>query len=555
MIGVAASADDLSVAQEFFELFKTPWEPAVPWRNYQIVLSTDGCVEDLHAERFLVYSSKEVAVDLEAGVRVERVDGPVDIEWNESSFPVFGPVASFGGGASTVTSVGKALDYRRPSANRVVRRIGYDLFGEIRYLLTAGQPVSRALTPTLELHIALLRSLLLESGVSFVEIPPRPHGYDFICCLTHDVDFFGIRRHAGDRTLAGFAARASVGTLADLVRGRRRLTDAIRNWIALLSLPLVFMRLARDFWRPFDDYAKVEDGRQSTFFLVPFKGRPGVAPNGAVEPARAAPYQTSEIREQAKKAAQRGSELAVHGIDAWRDPDAGRAEMNQLTSITGRTTAGVRMHWLYFEADSPRRLEAAGFDYDSTWGYNETPGYRAGTSQVFRLPASENLMELPLSVMDTALFYRGRMGLVHRDAFRLCVRIVANAKRFAGTIVINWHDRSLAPERLWGGFYRNLLKEVVRGNWVWFTTAREAVDWFRWRRSIQFMSAPGSRVVTVVASVPSLTAPAAVVEIHRPARTVEAHRFDGHTPMAVEPTRVEPRRAEPLTVRLTTVES
>jgi hypothetical protein len=555
MIGVAASADDLSVAQEFFELFKTPWEPAVPWRTYQIVLSTDGCIEHLYAERFLVYSSKEVAADLEAGVRVERVDGPVDIEWNDSSFPVFGPVASFGGGAGTVTSGGKAVDYRAPSSNRVVRRIGYDLFGEIRYLLTAGQPASRALTPTLELHIALLRSLLLESGVSFVEIPPRPHGYDFICCLTHDIDFFGIRRHPGDRTLAGFAARASLGTLADLVRGRRRLTDAVRNWVALLSLPLVFLRLARDFWSPFEDYARVEDGRQSTFFLVPFKGRPGVAPNGAVEPARAVPYQTSEIREEAKKAAQRGSELAVHGIDAWRDPDAGRAEMAQLTSITGRATAGVRMHWLYFEADSPRRLEAAGFDYDSTWGYNDAVGYRAGTSQVFRLPASDHLMELPLSVMDSALFYRARMGLVNRDAFRLCVRIVANAKRFAGTVVINWHDRSLAPERLWGGFYRNLLKEVVRGNWVWFTTAGEAVDWFRWRRSIRFTSEPGSRVVTMVASAPNPTAPAAVVEIHRPARAVEAHRLDGHAPMTVEPTRVEPTRVKQMRVELMTVES
>ena len=60
------------------------------------------------------------------------------------------------------------------------------------------------MTPTLELHIALLRHLLLQSGVSFVEIPPRPGDYDFICCLTHDVDFFGIRRHKWDRTLAGF---------------------------------------------------------------------------------------------------------------------------------------------------------------------------------------------------------------------------------------------------------------------------------------------------------------------------------------------------------------
>ena len=536
MIGVAASADDLEVAREFFELFKTPWEPAVPTRKYPIVLSTLGCIENFDAEQFLVYSSKEVAADREAGTGLERRDGPVDIEWGQSSIPIFGPVALFDGcaDACTLTSSGKAVDYRSTSGARVVRRIGYDLFEQIRYLLTEGQPVSRALTPTLELHIGLLRSLLLESGVSFVEIPPRPDGYDFTCCLTHDLDFFGIRRHTGDRTLAGFAARASLGTLADLVRGRRPLTDAIRNWVALLSLPLVFLRLVPDFWRPFEDYARVEAGRQSTFFVVPFKGRPGVAPNGAVEPARGVPYQVSEIREEAEQAARGGSELAVHGIDAWRDPDAGRAEMNQLTSVTGRTTAGVRMHWLYFEAESPRRLEAAGFDYDSTWGYNDAVGYRAGTSQVFRLPASDNLMELPLSVMDSALFYRGRMGLDKTEAFQLCAQLVANAKTFAGTLVINWHDRSLAPERLWGGFYRNLLEEVSRENRVWFAKAHEAVDWFRWRRSIRFSAGTQPNTVTIAASAPSTTAPAAVLQIHRPAGAVEVHRLEGHTPMTVE---------------------
>ena len=46
--------------------------------------------------------------------------------------------------------------------------------------------------------------------------------------------------------------------------------------MALLSLPLVFLGLVPDFWRPFDDYARVEEGTRSTFFLVPFKGRPGV---------------------------------------------------------------------------------------------------------------------------------------------------------------------------------------------------------------------------------------------------------------------------------------
>src|SRR5205814_1213063 len=131
--------------------------------------------------------------------------------------------------------------------------------------------------------------------------------------LTHDVDFSGIRRHALDRTTLGFAARASLGTLAGLLAGRRTLPEALRNWKALLSLPFVFLRLLPDFWRPFEDYAEADGGRPSTFFLVPFRGTPGVGPDGVVDEARSVPYQASELGPEARSVAARGGELAVHG--------------------------------------------------------------------------------------------------------------------------------------------------------------------------------------------------------------------------------------------------
>jgi hypothetical protein len=54
-----------------------------------------------------------------------------------------------------------------------------------------------------------------------------------------------------------------------------------------------------------------------------------------------------------------------------------------------------------------------------------------------------------------------------------------------GVLTLSWHDRSLAPERLWDGFYRRLLEELTRDG-AWFATAREIVAWFRARRSIRF---------------------------------------------------------------------
>jgi hypothetical protein len=238
----------------------------------------------------------------------------------------------------------------------------------------------------------------------------------------------------------------------------------------------------------------------------------------------------SEIRAQVSDVMASGSELAVHGLDAWRDVDAGRAELEELTSITGKSAVGVRMHWLYFAGDSANRLEKAGFAYDSTWGYNDAVGYRAGTSQVFRPLGSERLLELPLSIMDSAMFYRGRMDLTSNEALQLCRAIVANAHRFGGTIVINWHDRSLAPERLWGQCYQELLAEIDNDGHVWFATAGEAVDWFRWRRSIRFSDeVPDS--IEIATSAPRAGLPAARIAIHRPSSghdtSVEELRFDG----------------------------
>ena len=534
MIGVTGSPTDLEVAAEFFELFKTPWEPVVPSRKYSVVLSAGRCTQNLDADLLLLYGATPLALDRDLGVRVQALAGPAEVKWADTTFPVYGPLTVFEGGADpgTLTSGSRAAAYRHQSGRQTVRRIGYDLFGEIGFLLAHGQPPSNAPVPTLELHIALLRHLLIESGVSFVEIPPRPAGYDFTCCLTHDLDFFGIRRQKFDRTLGGFIARASVGTLADLARRRRTFADAARNWLALASLPLVFLGLARDPWHPFSDYARAEEGRRSTFFLVPFKERPGVAPDGTVDSRRAVAYDVTEIGEDAKQAAARGSELAVHGIDAWRDSRAGQAEMGQLTSVTGQKPSGVRMHWLYFSRDSAMRLDQAGFDYDSTWGYNDAVGFRAGTSQVFRLAGTKRLLELPLLIMDSALFLPARMGLSHDAALDRCRRIVADVRRFGGTLVINWHDRSLVPERLWGKSYESLLNDVETGDRTWFATAGEAVDWFRWRRSVRFAAEPGTDL-TVTAPAAPTALPAGTIAIHRPGVGVRSQRIEAQTVQTV----------------------
>lgn len=58
-------------------------------------------------------------------------------------------------------------------------------------------------------------------------------------------------------------------------------------------------------------------------------------------------------------------------------------------------------------------------------------------------------------------------------------------RTYGGVLTINWHTRSLSPERNWDEFYIELLK-IPKAENVWFANAKQAVKWFNMRRSIHF---------------------------------------------------------------------
>jgi hypothetical protein len=143
------------------------------------------------------------------------------------------------------------------------------------------------------------------------------------------------------------------------------------------------------------------------------------------------------------------------------------------------------MHWLLRDEDTYRVLEAAGYHYDSTCGYNETIGFRAGTTQVFKPLGVEHLLELPMHIQDGALFYKEKLNLTEHQAWERCSKIATETRRHGGVLTLLWHDRSHGPERFWGEFYTRLV-EQLKTLPVWFASAGKVVGWFRHRREIRF---------------------------------------------------------------------
>ena len=492
MIGVDAQAADRSVVCEFFELFKTPWEFARSDRHYEVLLHAGDGPAQATAKLVLVYAGRKVSFDQELELRSGRDSSRLCIlSYLENRIPIYGELVTFptrGSHLLTTEDSQECAAYLSESQGTVTARIGYDLFDEIRSLLTVGQPAANASLPALELHIALLRDLIIGCGVSLVEVPPIPDGHQFVVCLTHDVDHPSIRQHQWDHTMFGFLSRALFASLLRVFRGQLSIRDLLRNWMAAFELPLVHLGWAKDFWRDFDDrYLELEDGRPSTFFVIPFADRAGRTPDGSAPALRASRYGAQYLADTLQKLQSANCEIGLHGIDGWLDSALGRQELEEVRRLAGASPIGVRMHWLYYSQQSAAKVEAAGAAYDSTIGYNETIGYRAGTTQVYKPLDANRLLELPLHAMDTAMFYSSYLNLSIDQAKMRLRQLGDNLVRFGGTLTINWHDRSIAPERLWSGCYRDLIKDLsARG--AWFSTAGQAVSWFRKRRTVAFAS-------------------------------------------------------------------
>lgn len=484
MIGIAASDSQASVVREFFELFKTSWEFCRPGAIYDVVICSESDLPGNSARLTIVYGSSSHPFDSETGIETGARHRATMLSPGEDRIPIYGCCLTFTNPATPVwlTENGETVAFELACGAGAFVRVGFDLFTEVEELLRHGQPAGSAQIPTLDLHIALLRDLIVSRSISLSEIPPVPAGYRFIVCLTHDVDNFGIKNHRFDHTIVGFVYRALIGSLLGLCTGRKSTRQVVTNWKAVFSLPLVYLGMARDFWKALDQYGKIENGLPSTFFIIPKKDDPGQGAGSPAHKWRAARYEAAEIGEQAQGLIAAGCEIGLHGIDAWCDVARGRAELEEIRKITGESEIGVRMHWLYFDEDASTRLENAGFTYDSTVGYNETVGYRAGTTQVFQPLNTDRLLELPMHVMDTALFYPAYMNLSPGQAKVVLDQMIANVIRFGGVLTVNWHDRSIAPDRLWDQPYIELLDELKRQG-AWFATGTQAVAWFRKRRS------------------------------------------------------------------------
>ncbi len=292
----------------------------------------------------------------------------------------------------------------------------------------------------------------------------------FTVALTHDVDV--PRRGLGARSVLGAAARSRHAAR------ERRGADLAAELRGLAGLPLAKARGADPNW----SFARIRaieaaHGGRSTYFVLGghthrADGPPGSA--AAYDRLRAA------VVEQVLG---QGDEVGLHpSYEASERPPLIAEQRDRLAALVGAPVRGVRFHYLRHQTHgTPAELEGLGFAYDSSQGFAEQPGLRAGFSLPFR-PfdlASDRplgLVELPLAVMDATLAERHYCGLTPEAGLRRATDLLERVARVNGAVAVLWHnDRFAGPyARGWDRVYDRLLGWVAeRGGRL--VTAAEAV--------------------------------------------------------------------------------
>ena len=307
--------------------------------------------------------------------------------------------------------------------------------------------------PIVNHYCRLFMSLIGDASPEVLQLPERNRwkdGKTFSVALTHDVDI-PLRRHRGI------------------------MTRISRRFLNISTYP-------RDRYWNFDNWIHLEErhGFKSAFYFYAGICRHPYDPHYDIED-----HALSRI---IRRIHEQGWEVGLHGsYSSYVDSALLLKERMRLEKIVGGRIAGIRQHYLRFEIGKTWKEQSkAGFLYDTTLGYNEALGFRAGIAYPFQAFSLNNgqeipIIELPLTIMDGALF-SGSSGNIDK-AITHCLAILEATRRLGGCATLLWHQRVWDNKDYtgWREVYERILRYLKQRD-AWVTTPIEIVDWYIRRR-------------------------------------------------------------------------
>jgi hypothetical protein len=135
-------------------------------------------------------------------------------------------------------------------------------------------------------------------------------------------------------------------------------------------------------------------------------------------------------------------------------------EVRILREHLGQECVGGRQHYLRWSPRAWLDWESCGLAYDSSVGFAERPGFRAGTAVPYQPWLLEEnrqarLLEIPLILMDRTLSHY--MRLSDSEAISVAADLISRVKCVGGVFTLLWHN-----ELLFNSQYRSLYVAVLQ---------------------------------------------------------------------------------------------
>jgi len=315
--------------------------------------------------------------------------------------------------------------------------------------------------------ISQILERLTASNNEHLEFTPRwKDGKKFAVALTHDIDY-GMKYSFAN----GFTM---------LARKIIKRKGILKNALRVLSASSMKRDYPDPYWS-FDDFMKVERqfNAKSTFFVVT------QSTNRRYDPV----YKINRtLKSKLLNICNNGWEIGLHGsYESFEDPSMLKFQKNRLEEAVSRQVISIRQHYLRFSVENTfSAQEDSGFSFDSTLGYNEDIGFRAGVAAPFypfdaKNKRKQKIMELPLAVMDGSLFEFRHYSV--EAAFGQVKKLIDNVEKVGGLAVLLWHTQA-RDELDFPGWWKLYLETLgyLHSKGAWVSNISDIGKWWEQRK-------------------------------------------------------------------------
>lgn len=161
---------------------------------------------------------------------------------------------------------------------------------------------------------------------------------------------------------------------------------------------------------------------------------------------------SAKVRDTVRSLQERDVENGVHpGYATYQCSEELQREVDLVRGVLGESHIGGRQHYLRWCPETWVDWEKAGLAYDSTLGYPEHVGFRAGTCIPYHpwllgLDREAELLEIPLIVMDVTLIEA--MELEEDGLLATVQQLIQKCAAAGGVFTLLFHNTTLRNESL-----------------------------------------------------------------------------------------------------------